>query len=153
MQKGHALSEYNESKGFAPILILVGILVIIGVAGGAYYFGKNQALQAQFSYQTIAQFTVKVLPAGASSTSNDKMVTLDQTKIGQTVVVPVGAIVGVGNFGGEGNKFSVDPPTGVLETPEAFRKMTFYNTPTGMIGILEAVGPGTAVVTLTKEQI
>lgn len=29
-------------KGFAPILILVGILVLIGVVGGAYYLIKNQ---------------------------------------------------------------------------------------------------------------
>lgn len=27
-------------KGFAPVLILVGILVIMAIAGGAYYFGK-----------------------------------------------------------------------------------------------------------------
>ncbi len=34
-------------KGFAPIFILVGILVLTVVAGGAYYFGKSQAPKSQ----------------------------------------------------------------------------------------------------------
>lgn len=32
-------TQYKQ-KGFAPILFLVGILVLVAVAGGAYYFGK-----------------------------------------------------------------------------------------------------------------
>ncbi len=34
-------------RGFAPIIILVGILVIIVIAGGAYYFGKSQAVKPE----------------------------------------------------------------------------------------------------------
>lgn len=29
-------------KGFTPVLVLIGVLVIIAVAGGAYYVGKSQ---------------------------------------------------------------------------------------------------------------
>jgi len=36
----HRYAQYKQ-KGVTPVLILVGILVIIAVAGGAYYFGKE----------------------------------------------------------------------------------------------------------------
>lgn len=40
-----------NQKGFAPILIALGILLIVGIAGGAYYFGtlKNTKPQSQNS--------------------------------------------------------------------------------------------------------
>ncbi len=34
-----------KQNGFAPIIILVGILVIVAIAGGAYYFGKSQSVK------------------------------------------------------------------------------------------------------------
>lgn len=40
-------TDCGKQKGFAPILILVGILVIVGIAGGAYYFGKSAAPKPQ----------------------------------------------------------------------------------------------------------
>ena len=44
-------------KGFAPILVLVGILVIVAVAGGAYYFGKSQAPESQTQNQIVVSKT------------------------------------------------------------------------------------------------
>ncbi len=52
-----------KQKGFAPILVLVGILVIAMVAGGAYYyasnklvyFGKSQVIKPQVQNQVISQ--------------------------------------------------------------------------------------------------
>lgn len=41
-----------KQKGFAQVLILVGIVLIIGIAGGAYYFGKFSSKPAQ---QPVAQ--------------------------------------------------------------------------------------------------
>ncbi len=41
-------------KGFAPILILVGILVIALVGGGAYYFGTKKAPAQQTSQPVTA---------------------------------------------------------------------------------------------------
>ncbi len=38
--------QYKQ-KGFAPIIILVGILVIVAVAGGAYYFSKSQSVKPE----------------------------------------------------------------------------------------------------------
>lgn len=35
----------NNQKGFAPILILVGVLIIAGLVGGAYYFSKTQSVK------------------------------------------------------------------------------------------------------------
>ena len=49
-------------KGFAPIFILVGILVIGGIAGGAYYFGKTQTPKPQ-----VPQITS--VPSSAPDTS------------------------------------------------------------------------------------
>ncbi|MFA5932753.1 MAG: hypothetical protein WCV81_00635 [Microgenomates group bacterium] len=43
-QKGNILSKnnkYNESKGFAPIIIILGIVLMLGIAGGAYFLVKN----------------------------------------------------------------------------------------------------------------
>lgn len=31
------------SKGFAPIIIILGIVLLLGIAGGAYYLVKSQA--------------------------------------------------------------------------------------------------------------
>lgn len=42
-------------KGFAPILILVGIVAIIGITSGAYYFGKSQTPKSQAQNQVVSQ--------------------------------------------------------------------------------------------------
>jgi len=44
-------------KGFASILILVGILVITIVAGGVYYFGKSQVSKPQPSNPPVVSQT------------------------------------------------------------------------------------------------
>lgn len=31
-----------NQKGFTPIILLIGLVLVIGIAGGAYYFGKTQ---------------------------------------------------------------------------------------------------------------
>lgn len=49
----------HRQKGFAPILIVVGILVIIVISGGAYYFGKFQALKSPLQNPTITSQTPK----------------------------------------------------------------------------------------------
>lgn len=43
-------------KGQAPVLILVGILIIIAVAGGAYYFGKSQTPKPTTTFDEIANW-------------------------------------------------------------------------------------------------
>lgn len=55
-------------KGFAPLILLVGILVIIGVAGGAYYFGKFQALKSQLPNSVVTSQTPKPTTSAISPT-------------------------------------------------------------------------------------
>lgn len=45
-QKGYALSERSDSKGFAPLLILIGILLLVGVGAGAYFLGTQRSSKA-----------------------------------------------------------------------------------------------------------
>ncbi len=59
-------------KGFAPILILVGILVIIGVAGGAYYFGKSQVSKSQLPNPVVASQTPQPTTAPQPSSASDE---------------------------------------------------------------------------------
>lgn len=60
MQKGHVLSEHSESKGFVPIIILIGILVLASAAG-AYYFFKVKA-----PVQRACTQEAKICPDGTS---------------------------------------------------------------------------------------
>lgn len=50
-------------KGQAVILVLVGILVIIGVAGGAYYFGKSQVSKPLTQNPMVASQTPQATSA------------------------------------------------------------------------------------------
>lgn len=59
MQKGHACrpaSPRGEQAGFTPILVLVGILVLITVTGGAFYLGNSlqKPIQSQNPVSTSA---------------------------------------------------------------------------------------------------
>lgn len=54
-------------KGFAPIIILVGIVVLAGVAGGAYYFGKSQAPKPQLPNPVVTSQASQVTPSMQST--------------------------------------------------------------------------------------
>lgn len=36
-----------NQKGFSPLIIILGIFLVIGIAGGAYYFGKSQSVKPE----------------------------------------------------------------------------------------------------------
>lgn len=57
---------YDEvmQKGFAPVIVLVGVLVLVAVSAGAYYLGKSQTLKSQNQNQIVSQTTQ---PTSASS--------------------------------------------------------------------------------------
>ncbi len=67
----------HNQKGFAPILILVGILAIIAVAGGAYYFGKSQNPKPQPQATTTPSSIPDASrePNGSAETANWKTYT------------------------------------------------------------------------------
>lgn len=44
-------------KGFAPIFILIGIVILVAVGGGAYYFEKSQISKPQPQNQTVISQT------------------------------------------------------------------------------------------------
>ena len=71
-------------KGFAPILILVGILVIVAVAGGAYFLGKQTTIH-QFSLTSDASPAPtgagnNPVPNGTGETANWKTYTNSEYK-------------------------------------------------------------------------
>ncbi|MDO8570898.1 MAG: hypothetical protein Q7R97_04915 [Candidatus Daviesbacteria bacterium] len=61
-----------SQKGFATILILVGILVIVAVVGGTYYFDKFQISksQPQSSVAQAVQPTIVLQPTLATNNLN-----------------------------------------------------------------------------------
>ncbi len=56
-------------KGFTPILILVGILVIVAVAGGAYFFGKSQVSKSQLPNPVVTSQTPQPIITSQSSST------------------------------------------------------------------------------------
>lgn len=52
-------------KGFAPILVLIGIIVIIAIAGGAYFLGKLPIKPADKGSKACTQ-EAKICPDGSS---------------------------------------------------------------------------------------
>lgn len=65
MQKGSVCRQ----AGFAPVLVLIGIMVIMAIAGGAYYFGKSQTPKPQ-SQNLMASSQPSVTP----TTSNFNLI-------------------------------------------------------------------------------
>ena len=61
-----------SQKGFAPILILVGILIIATVAGGAYYFGKNSSSLRGTNEKSDAAISPTSSPIYSPSPSMDE---------------------------------------------------------------------------------
>ncbi len=54
----------DKQKGFTPIIILVGILILAGVVGGAYYFGKFNITKPQSQNPIVTSQTISTAPAG-----------------------------------------------------------------------------------------
>lgn len=67
-------------KGFTPILILVGIAVILAIAGGAYYFGKSQTINPQSPVPQDSQ-NPSAIPQACT---NEAMVCPDGSAVGRT---------------------------------------------------------------------
>ncbi len=73
--------QYKQ-KGFAPILILVGILMLLGAAGGAYYLGRQTSLSSHQQNLIItsdsysqASPSASVSPSPADETASWKIYT------------------------------------------------------------------------------
>jgi hypothetical protein len=66
----------DESKGFTPILVILGIVLILGIAGGVYYFGKSRSPNIADQPQIVASPTQK----SASETQDWKTYTNSKLK-------------------------------------------------------------------------
>lgn len=55
-----------KQKGFAPIFILIGILIFVAVGGGAYFFGKSQTIKPQPSAPVACTEEALVCPDGSA---------------------------------------------------------------------------------------
>ncbi len=58
-------------KGFATILILVGIVILVSVAGGAYFFGTTKNSSPKIQNQTVSQAS-KPVPSSTSSSDETR---------------------------------------------------------------------------------
>lgn len=56
-----------KEKGFTPILLLVGFLLIVAVAGGAYYFGKSQSVRPEAVSTPNPTITSQVIPSPSTA--------------------------------------------------------------------------------------
>jgi|GEM_PF-3384263 hypothetical protein len=88
-------------KGFAPVLILVGILVIIGVAAGAYFFGKSQVTKSESQNQTAVSPNSQPIMTPTSSSDETANWKTFSSKYGYSLRYPVewGAAESVGSKG------------------------------------------------------
>lgn len=81
-------------KGFAPILILVGILVLTAVAGGAYYFGKSQVPKSQTQNQVIISKTIpSVAPTSTPTISDETANWKTDAKFGYEIKYPQNSVI------------------------------------------------------------
>lgn len=82
-----------KQKGFAPVLILVGILVLGMVAGGAYYFGKSQVSKPQPQNPVIAsQIPQPVSSPSASPDETASWKTYTNNNFTFSIKYPVGIL-------------------------------------------------------------
>lgn len=52
-----------SQKGFAPILIALGVILILGVVSGAYYFGKSQSVKPTIQNSVVTSQTPQPTPS------------------------------------------------------------------------------------------
>ncbi|MDO8570767.1 MAG: hypothetical protein Q7R97_04250 [Candidatus Daviesbacteria bacterium] len=67
-----------NTKGFTSIIIILGIVLLLGIAGGAYYFGKSQVARPQSTQPTITPSSItdtSPAPTGTGETVNWKTYT------------------------------------------------------------------------------
>lgn len=69
MQKSHATFMLTE-RGFAPVIILVGVLLLAGVAGGGYYFARISPSKPQPQNPVITSQTLTPSPKAISPLLN-----------------------------------------------------------------------------------
>lgn len=58
-----SLTTFNRQKGFAPIILLIGVLVITLAAGGAYYYYQSKQKLSTYSPPTPTNNTVQTTPS------------------------------------------------------------------------------------------
>ena len=68
-------AQHYKQKGFTLILILVGIVIIASVAGGAYYFGKSQMSKPQPPNPMVTSQTPQPTPSPTNEIVNWKTYT------------------------------------------------------------------------------
>lgn len=73
-------------KGFAPIYLLIGILILVGAVGGAYYFGLNQNRQTSQSISENAN--TESIPSAIESQNSPSPLATSKSDVTQTKVNP-----------------------------------------------------------------
>ncbi len=82
-----------SQKGFSLLFIILGIILVIGIAGGAYYLGKTQITKPQPPNPVVLAQTPQPTPASSvvpSSTSDEtaNWKTYTNTKYGYIIKYP-----------------------------------------------------------------
>jgi hypothetical protein len=102
----------------------------------------------------VTTFPLHVVAAGGDTNqyplvhvlNGIRFLELSQAQQRQTIEVPVGTTVFLRLESASGTLgYTIDPPRGVLESPPGS-----YHLPRGVIGLVRAVGTGTATITVTE---
>lgn len=65
-----------SQKGFSLILIILGVLAMLGIAGGAYYFGKSQSVKPETTSSPIPVATSQTPQPILNSQLTNKQTTI-----------------------------------------------------------------------------
>lgn len=85
-----------NQKGFTPIIIILGIVLILGIVGGVYYFGKNFVKVPVSKPQVLVSSTPQ--PTQINETASWKTYTNNQ--YGYSIKYPSEANMSIDTYGG-----------------------------------------------------
>ncbi len=72
MQKGCVLSEQSKPKGFVPILIILGVVSLLGVVGGVYYYFQPQPIKYGMGFVSTPPEVIKQIQTSTPSSNIDE---------------------------------------------------------------------------------
>ncbi len=120
-----------NQKGFSPLVIILGIILIIGIAGGAYYFGKSQTKKPEASSSpnpmVVSQTPQPIITPSSSPDETSSWKIYTNAKNGFSIKYPNNVRVGKENYGTSPYK-GIQSSSGIIavslgiDTPKCIRE-------------------------------